>query len=136
MDVNPFMPPLGSNTLHDGMDNAEEQHLAFLQSQLVQPSPIQPPHHDHLSMPSTPQQRSVGPPSVIQSTASPAAPTKHYIKCKSIVEFIYTFTSFWKCRSFGSDDTHDSNDTRDPRLNRSRNSTSTAEHSVDRKPRL
>lgn len=74
MDVNnPFsMPSMVTNPHNEGPDLAEEQHLAFLQSQIVQPSPVQPPHHDHLSMPTTPQQRSVGPPSVIQSTASPA----------------------------------------------------------------
>ena len=66
------MPSMVSNPHNDGLD-PEEQHLALLQSQLVQPSPIQPPHHDHLSMPSTPQ-RAGGPASVIQSTASPAVP--------------------------------------------------------------
>ncbi len=83
MDVShhPFisssMPSMVSSAHNDGPDPAEEQHLAYLQSQIVQPSPLQPPHHDHIhsSMPSTPQQRSV--PSVASSviqTASPSIP--------------------------------------------------------------
>ncbi|CAG2117972.1 unnamed protein product [Medioppia subpectinata] len=75
------------NPHNEMADPAEEQHLMFLQSQLVQPSPLQPPHHDHMSTtssastpaaphtphtPLTPSKRMAGPntPSVIQSTAN------------------------------------------------------------------
>lgn len=43
---NPF--EMSSHSL-DETDDAEEAHLQFLTRQLVQPSPLQPPNHDHLS---------------------------------------------------------------------------------------
>ncbi|CAG2165530.1 unnamed protein product, partial [Oppiella nova] len=76
MDVtNSYVMPSMATPHNEMADPAEEQHLAFLQSQIVQPSPIQPPHHDHIhtaSTPSTPHKRNAGPntPGVIQSTAN------------------------------------------------------------------
>lgn len=44
---------------NDGPDPAEEQHLQFLSQQLVQPSPVQPLHHDNIQQGTgTPQSRS------------------------------------------------------------------------------
>ena len=47
---NPF--EMSSHSL-DETDDAEEAHLQFLTRQLVQPSPLQPSNHDHLSSKTT-----------------------------------------------------------------------------------
>ncbi|XP_054154033.1 TATA-box-binding protein-like [Oppia nitens] len=85
MDPNAFgsMTPMSNHA--DGFD-LEEQHLALLAGQLVQPSPMQPQHHDDshqpasASTPATPSGKRIGPntPSVIQSTPpSVSGPASH-----------------------------------------------------------
>ncbi|RWS04476.1 TATA-box binding protein (TBP): component of TFII-D and TFIIIB-like protein [Dinothrombium tinctorium] len=55
----------------DGEDDAEEQHLQMLTRHLVQPSPLQPPSHDHLNRPSVTQpQTPSNASSVITATSS------------------------------------------------------------------
>lgn len=56
--------------------DAEEAHLALLSKQLIQPSPLQPPHHDFLQRapPSVLPPGSVGPPSVAAADRGPSTP--------------------------------------------------------------
>ncbi|RWS24314.1 TATA-box binding protein (TBP): component of TFII-D and TFIIIB-like protein [Leptotrombidium deliense] len=52
---------------HDGEDEAEQEHIQLLTRQFVQPSPLQPPNHDHLN-----RQTSLPTPSAPQSTTNAA----------------------------------------------------------------